>query len=442
MPNKPHTHRHHRAGHWMPPDHDSHHKWVGGVIAHVDKKEKHELHPVLKEFKHLIESNTRVYLLVASMFAEVPKNRHYCTDPTGCPQIRDYHHMLRVLNYLITTAPSWNDFSLKVGLVGLPINAVLDWSMGTPSGYAAFLDPDINAMLKKVLNAWGEFLTSPESATALDESENGWFGQTGRGNLVQVANAPNGSNHDFDKLFVCDPTAKHYGFASWDDFFTRVFRPGIRPVAAPDDDGVVVNACESQPYKLARDVKAKDTFWIKSQPYSVFDMLSHDELADQFVGGTVYQAFLSALSYHRWHAPVSGKIVKAYVVDGTYYSEPLFEGLWDGDKGQKQDIDASGEVMTQEYLTCLATRAIIFIECDNPAIGLMAFLGVGMCEVSTCDITVKQGQRVKKGDQLGMFHFGGSTHCLLFRKGVKLEGFPSPDLQRNVPVNGKLAVAS
>lgn len=426
----------------MPPDHDSHHKWVGGVIAHVDKKEDQELHPVLKEFKHLIESNTRVYLLVASMFAEVPKNRHYCTDPTGCPQIRGYHHMLRVLNYLITTAPSWNDFSLKVGLVGLPINAVLDWSMGTPSGYAAFLDPDVNAMLKKALNAWGEFLTSPESATALDESENGWFGQTGRGNLVQVANAPNGSNHDFDKLFVCDPTAKHHGFASWDDFFTRVFRPGIRPVSAPDDDGVVVNACESQPYKLARGVKAKDTFWIKSQPYSVFDMLSHDELADQFVGGTVYQAFLSALSYHRWHAPVSGKIVKAYVVDGTYYSEPLFEGLWDGDKGQKQDIDASGEVMTQEYLTCLATRAIIFIECDNPAIGLMAFLGVGMCEVSTCDITVKQGQRVKKGDQLGMFHFGGSTHCLLFRKGVNLASFPSTDLQRNVPVNGKLAVAS
>lgn len=426
----------------MPPDHDSHHKWVGGVIAHVDKKEKHELHPVLEEFKQLIESNTRVYMLVASMFAEVPKNRHYCTDPTGCPQIRDYHHMLRVLNYLITTAPSWNDFSLRVGLVGLPINAVLDWSMGTPSGYAAFLDPDINAMLKKVLNAWGEFLTSAESATALDESDNGWFGQTGKGNLVQVANAPNGSNHDFDKLFVCDPKAKHHGFNSWDDFFTRVFRPGIRPVAAPDDDSVVVNACESQPYKVARGVKAKDTFWIKAQPYSVLDMLSHDGLAGQFVEGTVYQAFLSALSYHRWHAPVSGKIVKAYVVDGTYYSEPLFEGLWDGDKGQKQDIDASGEVMTQEYLTCLATRAIIFIECDSPAIGLMAFLGVGMCEVSTCDITVKEGQRVKKGDQLGMFHFGGSTHCLLFRKGVNVEGFPSTDIQQNAPVNGKLAVAS
>jgi phosphatidylserine decarboxylase len=46
--------------------------------------------------------------------------------------------------------------------------------------------------------------------------------------------------------------------------------------------------------------------------------------------------------------------------------------------------------MTQEYLMCIATEAIIFIESDNPAIGLMAFLGVGTCEVSTCDITVKE----------------------------------------------------
>ena len=32
-----------------------------------------------------------------------------------------------------------------------------------------------------------------------------------------------------------------------------------------------------------------------------------------------------------------------------------------------------------------------------------------------------KGQRVEKGDLLGMFHFGGSTHCLLFRPGVELE---------------------
>lgn len=37
------------------------------------------------------------------------------------------------------------------------------------------------------------------------------------------------------------------------------------------------------------------------------------------------------------------------------------------------------------------------------AIGLMAFMGIGMAEVSSCHITAKEGQQVKKGDQLGMF---------------------------------------
>ena len=87
----------------------------------------------------------------------------------------------------------------------------------------------------------------------------------------------------------------------------------------------------------------------------------------------------------------SRTIKKAFVQDGTYFSEPLFEGI--GDPNTK-DIDAGGISVGQGYLTALATRAVIFIEADNPDIGLMAFIGIGMDEVSTCDITVKEGEFV------------------------------------------------
>lgn len=66
----------------------------------------------------------------------------------------------------------------------------------------------------------------------------------------------------------------------------------------------------------------------------------------------------------------------------------------------------------------------------------------GMDEVSTCEITVEEGQHVKKGEQTGMFHFGGSSHCLLFRKHVKVEGFPQPGRVENVPVRSKLATVT
>ena len=62
---------------------------------------------------------------------------------------------------------------------------------------------------------------------------------------------------------------------------------------------------------------------------------------------------------------------------------------------------------SQAYITETASRAVIFIKADNPKIGLMCF--------------VKVGQHINKGDQLGIFHFGGSTHVLLFRPGVNVK---------------------
>jgi phosphatidylserine decarboxylase len=434
-----------RVGDWIPSDHRAQREWLRNVIEHVDKNPK-ELHPVVAEFKHLIESDTRIFLLVQSMFEQIPNKKPYNADPPAeHKQVRDYQHMLELLSHLLTSAPRWSDASRKAGMVGLPINAALDWPMGTPSGFAFFLDPAVNKIFKKLINAWGVFLVSQESAEqALGDDSAGWFNPSNKAQLTATANAASFSSKqaDFETLFHCDPGKPHHGYTSWDHFFTRTFRfeDGIRPVASPQDDNVVANACESKPYNVARNARLRDRFWIKGQPYSVRDMLGHDALAEHFDGATVYQAFLSALSYHRWHAPVSGTIVKAFVKDGTYYSEPLLEGLGDPQHAANGTIDESGETTAQGYLTAVATRAVVFIQADNPAIGLMAFIGVGMAEVSTCDITVAQGQRVRKGDQIGMFHFGGSTHCLLFREGVDVQGFPQPGPEHNVAVRSQLAV--
>jgi phosphatidylserine decarboxylase len=54
------------------------------------------LHPVVQEFKTLIENNTRIYMLVSAMFQEVPNKHPYNKDMSGqVAQIRDYE--VRVL---------------------------------------------------------------------------------------------------------------------------------------------------------------------------------------------------------------------------------------------------------------------------------------------------------------------------------------------------------
>ncbi len=384
-----------RVGKWLSSDQKFLDKWVKNLIEKSEKKPK-KFHPVILEFKELIETDPEIYMFFNLMFSQIPQHGKFANNPAGGQQVRNYHQMLRVFNEIMTQAPEFN----KSGLVGFPINAILDWSMGTKAGHSAFLNDKVNRMFKKMLHEWALFLGSKDSLYVLnDHPLTGWFGKDAKEAMP-----------DFEKEIKCDPKKPFHGFKSWDAFFTREFRKGQRPVASPNDDSVIINACESAPYRIARNVKKHAKFWIKGQPYSLKHMLNNDPFTDKFVGGTVYQAFLSALSYHRWHSPVSGTIVKAYVVDGSYYSESPAYGY-----------DPSGPNESQGYITSVATRAIFFIQADNPDIGLMCFMPVGMAEVSTCDITVYEGQYVKKGDQLGMFHFGGSTHCLIFGPHVKLE---------------------
>jgi phosphatidylserine decarboxylase len=404
-----------RVGQWLPSDQAVLDNWLATLIQETDRDKK-PFHPVITAFKNFIENDAEVYMFFSQMFKQVPLK--YKTDPAGKPQVRDYHHMLELMNTIMTKAPAYN----KTGLVGFPINAILDWPMGTTSGYAAFLNGKVNFHLKKVLNEWAQFLGSSDSCETLTRDEHtGWFGKDAREAMPH-----------FDEDFICDPSKEHHGFTSWDNFFTRQFREGRRPVAAPGDDRVIANACESAPYRIAHHVKRHDRFWIKAQPYSLEHMMQHDDYVAMFEGGTIYQAFLSALSYHRWHSPVSGTIIKTCKLDGTYYAEALAEGY-----------DPAGPNESQGYITQLASRALIFIEADNPAIGLMCFMSVGMAEVSTNEITVYEGQHVTKGQQLGMFHFGGSTHCLIFRPGVEvkfdLHG-QKPGLEsENIPINARIA---
>ncbi|MFT6984878.1 MAG: phosphatidylserine decarboxylase [Psychromonas sp.] len=437
-----------RVGEWLPTDQTILCNWLEDLSNEVENDKK-PFHPVISDLQHLIETDAEIFALINLAFEQVPEKYKYSQYGK---QVRDYHHFLQLLNAVMTKSPTYND----TGCVGFPINAILDWSMGTEGGFAAFLNDKLNAQFKKVLQHWGTFLNSVDSNYVLSIDNHPiqgsghkltkqycWLSDkamVAMMNMMRQHKEPiKPEEHakarlEFIDTFQCDPRDEHYGFTCWDDFFTREFRDGKRPIAAEGNDNVIVNACESAPYRVTKgnDVKLRNQFWIKGQPYSLSHMLNNDKRAEQFVGGTVYQAFLSAKSYHRWNCPISGTIIKTQMVDGSYYSETPVAGY-----------DDAAPNDSQGYIAEVATRAVIFIEADNPAIGLMAIVFIGMAEVSSCDIRVYEGQKVSKGQPMGTFHFGGSSHCMLFRKEVELEFDlmgQKPGLNTfNLCVNSKLA---
>ncbi|HET9257588.1 MAG TPA: phosphatidylserine decarboxylase family protein [Pseudonocardiaceae bacterium] len=419
-----------RPGGWLPEDHRIIHDWIGRLKRLADASPR-ELAPPIAAMRDMVDSDAALCSQIRAMFSEAVE--HEQLTPLGQVPVRSFEEFLGLLDVVMTTAPeAYQDIrtSQPAGLIGFPVNALLDWPMATESGYAVFANQLFNQQLDKILGHWCQFLLSADSRYVLtaapykinDQTEVvPWLGDAARAEMVRVAVSALGEGKNptpscFEEIFDCLSGEPYFGYASWDDFFTRTFRPSVRPTPGTDDDNVVLNACESAPLQVVTHAGLGAEFWMKGQPYSLVDMLNHDPDAALFDGGTVYQAFLSALSYHRWHSPVAGTVKKAYVVKGSYYLENLYEGF-----KNPRGADPSGPNQSQPFLTSVATRAVIFIEADNPAIGLMCVVPVGMAEVSSCEISVSPGQHVDKGQTLGMFHFGGSTHCLVFRADVNLE---------------------
>lgn len=443
-----------RAGGWLPHERSHIDSWIRDLKIRVTERPQ-PLVPPIQEFKEMVNRDPVLNFAIDAMFQEAELLKQQ--TPLGTPEVKDFDEFLILLNGIMTQAPEYTECPDSTGaeepcgLIGFPINALLDWPMGTSFGYNVFANALVNQQFKKILGFWSEFLVSDASRSVLIDSFPdrtpkvlAWLSPTARQEMVDVACQASGDpttcrQQPFEHFFNCDPSDEYYGFKSWDDFFTRTFVDEIRPVAPGDN--VIANACESAPLQVVSNVSDTAEFWLKSQPYSLKNMMNFDPLAEHFIGGTVYQAFLSALSYHRWNSPVSGRVKKAFVVNGSYYLENRYQGFINP-KGS----DPSAPNDSQPFLTAAATRAVIFIEADNPNIGLICFIAVGMAEVSSCEITVAEGQHLDKGQELGMFHFGGSTHCLVFGPHVNLTfDFHNtcPGLNAtNIPVRSRIATVT
>lgn len=107
-------------------------------------------------------------------------------------------------------------------------------------------------------------------------------------------------------------------YLSFNAFFTRKLREGIRPVAK--GDSIVISPVDGAisqlgPVSDGRIVQAK------GRDYSLLELLGGDEqLAAQFEGGQFATIYLSPRDYHRIHMPLSGTLKTMRYVPGKLFS--------------------------------------------------------------------------------------------------------------------------
>ena len=204
---------------------------------------------------------------------------------------------------------------------------------------------------------------------------------------------------------------------TFNEWFSRhLVDPSVRPIA----DSTVVVPADSKPQGIwpvdeSGNLVQKEGVAIKSANFtSIAQLLGPDSAyQDAFNGGTLTHTFLDVNDYHRYHFPVSGKIVEVRKIPAVNGAGGITE--WDPELKRYILIDAiPGWQMIE-------TRDCVII--DTEEYGLVAVLPIGMSQICSCNWEegLEVGTVVEKGDPMGYFLFGGSDIVMVFQSCVDVE---------------------
>ena len=192
-----------------------------------------------------------------------------------------------------------------------------------------------------------------------------------------------------EEEFDSDPE----GFRSFNEFFSRKLKSDARPIE--QENAVAVFPADGR-HLGVQDLSANLGFYVKGQKFDLPKLFQSEELAGRFRKGSLIISRLCPVDYHRFHAPVSGKISEARLINGSLFSvNPI---------ALRKRLSVFWE--NKRYLCMI----------DSDYHGKVAQFIVGATCVGSATFTFSQNQRVKKGDELGYFSFGGSSVLTLFEK--------------------------
>ena len=105
-------------------------------------------------------------------------------------------------------------------------------------------------------------------------------------------------------------------YSSFNAFFTRLLRNGVRPISESD----IVSPVDGVVSQVGL-VTSGQIVQAKGQEYSVLALLGGDDaVTSEFVGGQFATIYLSPKDYHRIHMPVTGTLRKMRYIPGKLFS--------------------------------------------------------------------------------------------------------------------------
>jgi phosphatidylserine decarboxylase len=214
-----------------------------------------------------------------------------------------------------------------------------------------------------------------------------------------------------------DPSRPDGGYTSFNAFFARSLKDqeASRPQTMPKRDYVItaptdciMNAVPQRITDLQAEIPTKF-----NSALNIVEMLDGSQYARRFVGGTALSCVLMPDTYHHYHAPVSGEVVEAKIIEAPFFGYDDFTA-WvpdDGNVGFFGTEFGQFENFQRGYFIV-----------DTGKYGYVALVAVGLNSISSVVFEDRFAPLttpvpVKRGGRLGHFLYGGSLFLMIFEPG-------------------------
>lgn len=180
------------------------------------------------------------------------------------------------------------------------------------------------------------------------------------------------------------------GFECFNDCFTRRIKDGKRKIDMNPKHLISPCDCKATSYDISPDA----TFIIKNTKYTVASLLKDKKLADRFSEGNITILRLSVDDYHRY----------CYIDDGCKTSNRFISGI----------LHTVNPIAT-EYAKIYAENSREYTLLHTKNFGDVIQIEVGALLVGRIK-NHHNRHHFKRGEEKGMFEYGGSTIVLLTQK--------------------------
>lgn len=212
---------------------------------------------------------------------------------------------------------------------------------------------------------------------------------------------------DMSEAVESDPAA----YPSFNAFFTRALKPGLRPIA--EGEKTLVSPVDGAISQLGQ-VSGDRVFQAKGQSFSLTELLGGDsQRAAAFAEGEFSTIYLAPKDYHRIHMPMAGVLREMVYVPGKLFSvNPVTAE-------NVPNLFARNERVACLFDTDVGPMAIVLVGAMIVGSVETTWGGVvapGTGQVTTTRYEGEQALEFAKGQEMGRFRLG-STVILVMPKG-------------------------